>query len=133
MSAAPASSTSSTPARVLSRPASTPLPPPPSTTTRPRQLPTPLLPSSYSSSRTLPIVLDLGSSVWKVGYSGEAAPRNCYPVQSIAVPGAEEECLWGLERGERDNEVGRVREERLKRGLREVWFAFVPSPALHRD
>lgn len=70
------------------------------------------------------MVLDLGSSVWKAGFSGEGSPRECRSVSHMLAreeggAGAE---LWGLEKSEVPDEEWEVREERLKRGLRDVWF-----------
>ncbi|GAA5913253.1 uncharacterized protein JCM6883_005297 [Sporobolomyces salmoneus] len=90
------------------------------------------------------IVLDLGSRVWKVGFSGEACPRYCVGVDKLLAReeyalqqynnltrrgdrGGEEEeedekGIWGLEKGDKGEEEWQVSEERLKRGLRQVWF-----------
>ncbi|GAA5847043.1 hypothetical protein JCM9279_002664 [Rhodotorula babjevae] len=91
------------------------------------------------------VVLDLGSSVWKVGFSGEPQPRACASVArevarergrgpaaasvgaSIGARGgaAAEEAgaaLWGLEKGEPSEVEWTVREERVKRLLRRLWF-----------
>ena len=71
-------------------------------------------------------MLDLGSRVWKVGFSGEPSPRECIGV--LAMLGQEEggangaTALWGLEKGDVGDEEWDIREERLKRGLRDVWF-----------
>lgn len=62
-------------------------------------------------------MLDLGSRVWKVGFSGEGAPREC---RGVLNGGGGE--LWGLEKGEVGEVEWEVREQRLKKGLREVWF-----------
>lgn len=70
-------------------------------------------------------MLDLGSSVWKAGFSGEGSPRECRGVvQMLAkeVGGGAAACLWGLEKSDVAEEEWEVREERLKRGLRDVWF-----------
>jgi actin-related protein 10 len=64
------------------------------------------------------VVLDLGSRIWKYGFSGEGSPRGCQSVLDIcAEDGAEG--FWSLERGEGEGKEG---EERLKRALRRVWF-----------
>ncbi|KPV73935.1 uncharacterized protein RHOBADRAFT_45227 [Rhodotorula graminis WP1] len=93
------------------------------------------------------VVLDLGSSVWKVGFSGESQPRACAsvvselarerargpaapaPVASAAssaragaAGGEEGAALWGLEKGEPGEVEWMVREERVKRLLRRLWF-----------
>ncbi|BGP42625.1 hypothetical protein JCM10449v2_006637 [Rhodotorula kratochvilovae] len=78
------------------------------------------------------VVLDLGSSVWKVGFSGEPQPRACEGVgrelareRARAPRGAravEETELWGLEKGEPSEEEWEVREKRVKRLLRRMWF-----------
>lgn len=51
-----------------------------------------------------------------MGFSGEGAPRECRGVLSA---GGE---VWGLEKGEVGEEEWEVREQRLKSGLRDVWF-----------
>ncbi|KAK4702740.1 actin-related protein 10, partial [Phenoliferia sp. Uapishka_3] len=73
------------------------------------------------------VVLDLGSRIWKVGFSGEPNPRECKSV--LIMLGVEQggdsngaTTLWGLEKGEVGEVEWEVREERLKRGLRNVWF-----------
>ncbi|GAA6061795.1 hypothetical protein JCM10212_004851 [Sporobolomyces blumeae] len=88
------------------------------------------------------VVLDLGSRVWKVGFSGEPTPRRCVAVERIlarenvkfatttagprtdGADKADQELaqIWGLEKGEVGEETWMIREERLKRALREVWF-----------
>lgn len=55
--------------------------------------------------------------MWKVGFSGEGAPREC---RGVLNGGGGE--LWGLEKGEVGEVEWEVREQRLKKGLREVWF-----------
>ncbi|KAI5478184.1 hypothetical protein MNV49_005351 [Pseudohyphozyma bogoriensis] len=76
------------------------------------------------------VVLDLGSRIWKAGFSGEGSPRECKSV--LTMIGAEEGSgygavgLWGLDKGVDDGEW-EVREERLKRGLRDVWFNHLMS------
>ncbi|KAK4055582.1 hypothetical protein OIV83_000128 [Microbotryomycetes sp. JL201] len=71
------------------------------------------------------IVLDLGSSVWKVGFSGEAAPRACLSVRALlgALPGHSdnERQLWTLDQNEPGPLVWKIRENRTKRCLRRVW------------
>ncbi|BGP19168.1 hypothetical protein JCM10213v2_007255 [Rhodosporidiobolus nylandii] len=74
------------------------------------------------------VVLDLGSRVWKVGFSGEPAPREGGSVlKALAkegrVPrGEDDDRIWGLERSEPSEEEWEVREERVKRMLRQMWF-----------
>lgn len=88
------------------------------------------------------VVLDLGSRVWKVGFSGEASPRQCvgvdklvareqYSLQQYSTLARRDldrekrdgqEGTWTLDKGEVGDEEWDIREERLKRGLREVWF-----------
>lgn len=65
------------------------------------------------------IVLDLGSRVWKVGFSGESEPRVCLNVLELL---GTEGGIWELEKGKGTEEEWWVREERLKSGLRKVWF-----------
>lgn len=71
-------------------------------------------------------MLDLGSRIWKVGFSGEPNPRECKAV--LAMLGQEEGGgngavgLWGLEKGDAGDTEWEIREQRLKRGLRDVWF-----------
>ncbi|KAL8286464.1 hypothetical protein RQP46_004481 [Phenoliferia psychrophenolica] len=77
------------------------------------------------------VVLDLGSRVWKVGFSGEPNPRECKSV--LAMLGAEDggvngaTALWGLEKGDVGDVEWQIREERLKLGLRDVWFNHLMS------
>ncbi|GAA6023623.1 hypothetical protein JCM10207_005087 [Rhodosporidiobolus poonsookiae] len=78
------------------------------------------------------VVLDLGSRVCKVGFSGEPAPRECRSVvRQLAKEKAREvprggeyddDAIWGLETKEPDDEEWEIREERVKRLLRDVWF-----------
>ncbi|GAA5965451.1 hypothetical protein JCM3765_002387 [Sporobolomyces pararoseus] len=86
------------------------------------------------------VVLDLGSRVWKIGFSGEPAPRCCVGVEKLlarekyslqqytnargsrSINDEEPTEIWGLEKGEVGKEEWEIREERLKRGLRQVWF-----------
>ena len=70
-------------------------------------------------------MLDLGSSVWKAGFSGEGSPRECRGVvQMLAKEDGGDGAvgLWGLEKGEVSELEWEIREERLKRGLRDIWF-----------
>lgn len=76
------------------------------------------------------VVLDLGSRIWKFGFSGEAKPRACKSV--LRMIGEEHSDtkgmigkslgLWGLEKGEVGDLEWEIREQRLKKGLRDVWF-----------
>ncbi|BGP10542.1 hypothetical protein JCM10049v2_006434 [Rhodotorula toruloides] len=84
------------------------------------------------------VVLDLGSRIWKVGFSGEPQPRECRSVVSELAKeragrragsstGArgeydEEDCFWTLEKSEPSEDEWLIREERVKRLLREIWF-----------
>lgn len=75
------------------------------------------------------MVLDLGSKVWKVGYSGEPAPRVCYPIgastgsgSSSHTPPGGEGPLWGLSKEYEGEQKWKIKMERLKRALRHVWF-----------
>lgn len=71
-------------------------------------------------------MLDLGSSVWKAGFSGEGSPRECKGVTQMLAKeegaGGEAAGIWGLEKGEVGDVEWEIREERLKRGLRDIWF-----------
>ncbi|KAM0788897.1 hypothetical protein ACM66B_002980 [Microbotryomycetes sp. NB124-2] len=70
------------------------------------------------------IVLDLGSSVWKVGFSGEPSPRACLSVPALlgTLPGhSDERELWKLDKNEPGPLVWKVRENRTRRCLRHVW------------
>ena len=68
----------------------------------------------------------MGSKVWKVGYSGEAGPRVCYGVgqagQGGRVGPEGEGELWGRGRKWEGEGEWAVKRERLKRGLRGIWF-----------
>jgi hypothetical protein len=78
-------------------------------------------------------VLDLGSSVWKAGFSGEGSPRECRGVVQMLAKeegGGAAAALWGLEKSDVADEEWEVREERLKRGLRDVWFKWVAALSL---
>lgn len=84
------------------------------------------------------VVLDLGSRIWKVGFSGEPQPRECRSVASelaqeragrrTGLPtGArtdenEDDSFWALEKAEPSEEEWLIREERVKRLLRKIWF-----------
>jgi len=80
--------------------------------------------------------------VWKVGFSGEPTPRHCVGIDKLLArekyslqqyngllargtsreQDVEENGIWGLEKGQVGEEEWEIREERLKRGLRQVWF-----------
>ena len=139
---ASSSSLSSTAQRVASTSTST-VPPTPAL---PSQPPTAAIVSAPHYSTSLRsrhslygtedrVVLDLGSRVWKIGFSGETQPRCCVGVEKLLAKERNsfgtsqgkdemegEQELWGLDKGMRDEEEWMVREERLKRGLRDVWF-----------
>ncbi|KDE02660.1 hypothetical protein MVLG_06796 [Microbotryum lychnidis-dioicae p1A1 Lamole] len=74
------------------------------------------------------IVLDLGSRIWKLGFSGEPRPRVCLDVTSLVEEEGEtanEEAgglLWALEGYQVDETRERIRYERLKKGLRRIWY-----------
>ncbi|GAA5892366.1 hypothetical protein JCM6882_003652 [Rhodosporidiobolus microsporus] len=80
------------------------------------------------------VVLDLGSRIWRVGFSGEPTPRECRSVVSElgkeaaggrsrgGVQAEVDDAIWGLENREPSEEEWLVREERVKRLLRDVWF-----------
>ncbi|KAK4057908.1 hypothetical protein OIO90_001127 [Microbotryomycetes sp. JL221] len=75
------------------------------------------------------IVLDLGSTVWKVGFSGEPSPRACLSVDAMLarLPGQEaataghDSHLWSLDKSEPDAVEWNVKEEFMRRCLRRVW------------
>jgi len=155
--AAPSStySTSATATRTAQAPAAPPTPAGPSSSSAAALLAaSPHYTTSLRSRHSLygtedRVVLDLGSSVWKVGFSGEPQPRACASVVSEIAherargpaaaaaaaagstgsgartgaageePGA---ALWGLEKGEPSEVEWMVREERVKRLLRRLWF-----------
>lgn len=158
MDSTPLPSTSTTPARrkSISRrevPSTTASTTQPSTRTRVPPLPTT---STFSSSSTPGIsnssssllrprhslygtedrvILDLGSRIWKIGFSGESNIRTQVNILSLIgkeltelkLKGKEREGsnnlgLWGLEKGEIEEVEWELRELRLKKGLREVWF-----------
>ncbi|KAM0754774.1 actin-like ATPase domain-containing protein [Meredithblackwellia eburnea MCA 4105] len=74
------------------------------------------------------IVLDLGSRIWKIGFSGEPAPRECISMLDIVTSQDGQGVsvapigLWSLDKGDVGELEWDIREERLKRALREVWF-----------
>lgn len=72
------------------------------------------------------IVLDLGSRIWKVGFSSEATPRAGISVLAMMAGESKargEECtIWELERSEMGPEEWELMEKRIQRGLRSVWF-----------
>ncbi|BGP26873.1 hypothetical protein JCM10295v2_005835 [Rhodotorula toruloides] len=84
------------------------------------------------------VVLDLGSRIWKVGFSGEAQPRECRSVVSelareraerragsttgTRAEDEEDKSFWALEKAEPSEEEWLIREERGKRLLRKIWF-----------
>ncbi len=70
------------------------------------------------------IILDPGSRIWKVGFSGEGKPRGVF-----FAGGQNSPPLWGLNRapilGDREEE-DRMLEARLQTCLRYVFHEFVP-------
>ncbi|GAA5952269.1 hypothetical protein JCM21900_000471 [Sporobolomyces salmonicolor] len=84
------------------------------------------------------VVLDLGSRVWKVGFSGETGPRGCLSWLDAGGGGGggggalalglgrdgdgKAGEIWGLGKGESGDEQWEVREERVTRALRDLWF-----------
>lgn len=72
------------------------------------------------------VILDLGSRIWKIGFSGEASPRACLSVLSMLgreSQGKSDECsIWDLEKSEIGQEEWIIMEERVKIGLRMAWF-----------
>ncbi|GAA5988767.1 hypothetical protein JCM10908_006161 [Rhodotorula pacifica] len=66
------------------------------------------------------IVLDIGSSVIKAGFSGEPAPRECR--RSTSNNGGADGEVWSLEKSEATEEQWLVRELRLQRVIRSIWF-----------
>ncbi|KWU45051.1 actin-like ATPase domain-containing protein, partial [Rhodotorula sp. JG-1b] len=64
------------------------------------------------------VVLDIGSSFIKAGFSGEPAPRECRRMTGTDADGE----LWGLEKSEPTEEEWLVREYRLRRVIRSIWF-----------
>lgn len=64
------------------------------------------------------VVLDIGSSIIKAGFSGEPAPRECRRTAGTDADGE----VWGLEKSEPTEEEWLVREHRLQRIIRSIWF-----------
>lgn len=69
------------------------------------------------------VVLDIGSSIIKAGFSGEPAPRECRRTTGTDADGE----VWGLEKSEPTEEEWLVREHRLRRIIRSIWFERVCS------
>jgi actin-related protein 10 len=71
------------------------------------------------------IVLDLGSRIWRVGFSGEGRPRDVF------LAGGEEALpLWTLERAadkDQREEEARLLEARIQHRLRSVFHEYVDS------
>ena len=65
------------------------------------------------------MVIDPGSRIWKVGFSGEGKPRDVF-----YATGSKSRCLWKLERA-RDPaaraEEDKMLEIRLQRAIRSVF------------
>ncbi|SDA02253.1 BZ3500_MvSof-1268-A1-R1_Chr7-3g09591 [Microbotryum saponariae] len=84
------------------------------------------------------IVLDLGSRIWKLGFSGEPRPRVCLDVTSLVEEEGEtgnEEAgglLWALEGYQVDETRERIRYERLKKGLRRIWYTHLMTDPKQR-
>ena len=85
-------------------------------------------PASYSSTSRRPtiygtedrIVLDLGSRIWKVGFSGEPKPRT-----SFVAARKGEEGIWSCHvdsAGSSREDAERVLRVRIQERLREVFF-----------
>lgn len=66
------------------------------------------------------VVLDLGSRVWKVGFSGEGKPRATFRVDEFAGPGVE--VVWSLDWRAGGEGADEVVEERVTDGLRKAFF-----------
>jgi actin-related protein 10 len=67
------------------------------------------------------IIIDPGSKLWKVGFSGEGKPRQIY---NISRPG-QDNTLWSLEtprNPEEREEADRILQYRLQDALRGVFF-----------
>ncbi|SCV70609.1 BQ2448_3371 [Microbotryum intermedium] len=83
------------------------------------------------------IVLDLGSRIWKLGFSGEPRPRVCLDVMNLheEEDTTEEEghnLLWALEGYQVDETRAQIRYERLEKGLRKVWYTHLMTDPKQR-
>lgn len=70
------------------------------------------------------IIIDPGSKVWKVGFSGEGKPRQVY---NVARPG-EEPTIWNWNlstTAEEREESERILAARMQQSLRAVFFEYV--------
>lgn len=124
----PASMASSTPPRASTSTLRTPARPPPTNLG-----PSPAYVGTSRSRHAVygiddRIVLDLGSRVWKAGFSGESKPRVVASVKEVC--GGEGEELWTLRGVEAmvEEEQDRleadevIRKERIQDGLRRIFF-----------
>ncbi len=82
--------------------------------------------ANYSSSRRHSlygtedrIVLDPGTKVWKVGFSGEGRPRDVFAVKSRVQSGSSGDALARIEEE-------RLTELEIQDSLRSVFFKWVP-------
>lgn len=76
------------------------------------------------------IILDLGSRVWKVGYSGEAAPRAVFDVAGASGERSEDgtgisasAALWHAGCAMNATDLSRI-ERKLKRWLRRSFYKY---------
>jgi actin-related protein 10 len=70
------------------------------------------------------IIIDPGSKLWKVGFSGEGKPRQVY---NVARPG-EEPTIWNWKissTAEEREEAERILAARMQQSLRAVFFEYV--------
>lgn len=76
------------------------------------------------------VVLDLGSNVWKIGFSSEPSPRYCTSVSALlsSLPGSttQDSTLWDFDEQSMTEEDWQVVYERTRRCLRHVWHEYVP-------
>ena len=71
------------------------------------------------------IVLDPGSRVWKVGFSGEGRPRDV-----LFATGKDRPYLWGLSRpmgGQQGDEIEKILEVELQALLRRAFHEYLGS------
>lgn len=75
------------------------------------------------------LVLDLGSRVWKVGFSGESSPRAVF---DVAADGSGASELWTFDNGANGRDAERECARLVKKWLRKTYYEQVRSGQIAR-